>query len=240
MKQKINELEIEIFADGANLTDISRLAKISIIKGFTTNPTLMRKSGITDYAEFAQKALQEISGKPISFEVFAEDSKDMINQALKIASWGHNVNVKIPITNSQNRSTRDVIRILSSEGVKLNITAIMTLQQVQLVTEVLDDATDSYISIFAGRIADTGTDPLPIISKSLEIVRTKPNIRIIWASPRELLNIFQANEIGCHIITATTDILSKLELVGKDLELYSLETVQMFQRDAKSSGYRIE
>jgi len=210
-----------------------------LIRGFTTNPTLMRKAGITDYENFARGVLAAIPDRPISFEVFSDDFEEMEQQALKIASWGHNVYVKIPVTNTHGEPSTPLIRRLSSKGVKLNITALMTLQQVSDVTEAMVGCPSGCISIFAGRIADTGRDPVPLMREAVEILRSCGNLELIWASPRELLNVFQADSIGCHIITATNEILNKLPLVGKDLNEYSLETVKMFRDDAVKAGFEL-
>jgi transaldolase len=210
------------------------------ISGFTTNPTLMRKAGVSNYKSFAKEVLNIVSNKPVSFEVFADDFPTMERQAMEIASWGHNVNVKIPVTNTKSEFCGPLVKTLSDAGVQVNVTAIMTLDQVQRVTDALNPNTPAIISVFAGRIADTGRDPVPIMIKSIEIMKSKPKSELIWASPRELLNIFQAEEVGCHIITATNDILKKLSLVNKDLDLYSLETVMMFYKDADAAGYKID
>ncbi len=236
---EIHDLKIDIFADGADLQAMIDMASKEFIKGLTTNPTLMRRAGINNYRDFALQVLDAIKYKPVSFEVFSDDIEEMRIQALEIARWGDNVNVKIPVTNSRGLSTTKLIKSLSNEGIKLNVTALMTTQQVCEVFEVLNSSVSSFISVFAGRIADTGRDPIPIMQTSLEIISTNRNVQLIWASPRELLNIIQANEIGCHVITATSDILNKLELIGKDLTEYSLETVLMFRKDAISSGYQI-
>ena len=235
----INNLNIKLFADGADLLGMKEMYENPMIKGFTTNPTLMRKAGIKDYREFAQQVLQAIPDLPISFEVFADEFNAMERQALEIASWGGNVTVKIPVTNTKKEFAGPLIQRLSNSGVTLNVTALTTLEQVRAVTANLALDVPSIISIFAGRIADTGVDPLPIMKEALSIMQDKPKSELIWASPRELLNIFQADSIGCHIITATNDILKKLTLVGKDLDQYSLETVQMFYKDAKAAGYQI-
>lgn len=209
------------------------------IKGFTTNPTLMRKAGVEDYKKFALQVIELVPDLPISLEVFADELDEMEKQALEIATWGKNINVKIPVMNTQKCFTGPIIERLSHQGVSLNITAVMTIDQVRKITNCLAPQTPAIISIFAGRIADTGTDPLPIMAKALDIMQAKQKAELIWASPRELLNIFQADSIGCHIITATNDILKKLALVGKDLEGYSLETVKMFHQDATAAGYQI-
>jgi transaldolase len=239
MLNNINELKVKIFADGADLPTMIDMSRKPFIKGLTTNPTLMRKAGIKDYRKFAKEVLVEIQDKPISFEVFSDDLKEMIEQATEIASWGRNVNVKIPITNSKGVETTQVVRELSSQGVALNITAILTVEQVRNVVESLDDNSVAFISVFAGRIADTGRDPIPLMQNAIQIMKEKPKSELIWASPRELLNVIQADAIGCHVITATSDILKKLDIIGKDLSQYSLETVKMFRDDAVASGYSI-
>lgn len=239
MTLSVENLKIKLFADGADLDGMLEMNSMSHIKGLTTNPTLMRKAGINDYKNFATEVLTKITKKPISFEVFSDELEEMKRQALEIASWGENVYVKIPITNSLGASTSPVISYLVQKGVKVNVTALMTIEQVQNIALVLDPDLPSYVSVFAGRIADTGRNPAPLMSKAIEILSPVKKAELIWASPRELLNIFQADEIGCHIITATNDVLKKLELVGKSLEAYSLETVQMFRGDAVASGYQI-
>lgn len=233
-------LAVKIFADGADLQQMTDLAKNPWIKGFTTNPTLMRKAGVSDYAGFAREVLVRIADRPVSFEVFADDLPTMAAQAKVIATWGPNVNVKLPVTNTKGEFLGPVIRELSAAGVVVNVTAIMTLDQVRAVADCLSPATPALVSVFAGRIADTGVDPLPIMRESLEILASHPKAELIWASPRELLNVIQASEIGCHIITVTSDILGKLKTVGKDLGQYSLETVEMFYRDATAAGYSID
>jgi transaldolase len=240
LKQTVSSLKVKLFADGANLSGMKEMYANPLIRGFTTNPTLMRNAGIHDYEVFAREVIEAIPDRPISFEVFADEFDVMERQALKIASWGKNVNVKIPVTNTQKQFTGPVIERLSNAGVSLNVTAVMSLDQVQRITKCFATETPAIISVFAGRIADTGIDPLPLMAAAVEIMRTKPKSELIWASPRELLNIFQADQIGCHIITATNDILKKLVLIGKDLEQYSLETVEMFYRDAKTAGYDIK
>ena len=235
----VNSLKVKLFADGADLAGIKEMASNSAIRGFTTNPTLMRKAGIADYKAFALQALQAVGGRPISFEVFADDFDTMEKQALEIASWGKNVNVKIPVTNTKGEFCGPLVERLSRSGVQLNVTAVLTLDQVERITERLADDTPAIVSVFAGRIADTGRDPIPLMAEAVDILKSKPQAELIWASPRELLNIFQADSIGCHIITATNDILKKLSLVGKDLNAYSLETVEMFYRDATAAGYTI-
>lgn len=239
MRTSMNEFKVKLFADGADLQTMLELSKKPYIKGLTTNPTLMRKAGIKDYKEFAKDVLGEIRNKPVSFEVFSDDFDEMIEQGMEIASWGSNVNVKIPITNSKGESSTKVIQHLSNQGVALNVTALLTSEQVKTVIESINPSASTYISVFAGRIADTGRDPIPVMQTSLELMGHLPNLELIWASPRELLNLIQADEIGCHIITATADILKKLELIGKDLTQYSLETVMMFRDDAVASGFTI-
>ena len=235
----INKLSVKIFADGAELAGIIEMAKNTLIKGFTTNPTLMRKAGISDYKKFALEVLQAIPDRPISFEVFSDDFEEMYNQAMEIASWGENVNIKVPITNTEKEFSGKLITRLSEKGVFVNVTALMTLQQVNDVMNCLKGDAPAYISVFAGRIADTGRDPMPIMSEAAAISRQRPNTEIIWASPRELFNIFQANEAGVQIITVANDILNKLSNVGKDLDEYSLETVKMFRNDAVKAGFTI-
>lgn len=232
-------LKVKLFADGADLAGIKEMYATPMIKGFTTNPTLMRKAGIKDYKAFAIQVLEIVPDRPVSFEVFADEFNEMEQQALEIASWGTNVNVKIPVMNTRGEFSGPLIEKLSKAGVSLNVTAVMTPEQVCRITNHLASDTPAIISVFAGRIADTGCDPVPIMAKAVEIMKTKPKAELIWASPRELLNIFQAISVGCHIITATNDILKKLSLVGKDLEQYSLETVEMFYRDASASSYKI-
>jgi transaldolase len=231
---------IKIFADGASLPSMLESARNPRIAGFTTNPTLMRKAGITDYRAFARQVLAEIRDRPISFEVFADDTANMRRQALEIATWGDNVNVKIPVTNTRGEPTTGLIRELASAGVKLNVTAICTLAQVRDVAQALAGGPTSIVSVFAGRIADTGRDPIPLMREALGICRhADARIQLLWASPRELLNIVQAAEMGCDIITVTPDLLAKLALYGKDLATFSLETVQMFYRDAQAAGYEL-
>lgn len=236
----ISGFKVKIFADGADLAGMKEMYANPLIKGFTTNPTLMRKAGVQDYKAFAQQVIEVIPDRPISFEVFADEFDEMERQALEIASWGENVYVKIPVTNTKKEFTGPLIEKLSNAGVALNVTAVMMPEQVQSITDCLAPNTPAIISVFAGRIADTGRDPLPLMEQSVKIISAKPNTELIWASPRELLNIFQADSIGCHIITATNDILNKLSIIGKDLEHYSLETVEMFDQDAKIAGYTIE
>ena len=235
----VKRLKVKLFADGADLAGMKEMAANPMIKGFTTNPTLMRKAGIADYKAFALDVLKVIPDRPVSFEVFADDFKEMEAQAFEIASWGKNVNVKIPVTNTKREFCGPLVERLSRAGVQVNVTALMTVDQVKRVTERLAAETPAIISVFAGRIADTGLDPVPLMAEAVKVMRAKPRAELIWASPRELLNIFQADSVGCHIITATNDILKKLSLVGKDLDAYSLETVEMFYKDAKAAGYTI-
>jgi transaldolase len=234
-----HQLKVKLFADGADLAGMKQMYANPMIKGFTTNPTLMRKAGITDYKKFALEVLQAIPDRSVSFEVFADEFDEMEAQALEIASWGKNVAVKIPVTNTRREFAGRLIRTLAKAGVTLNITAIMTLDQVRAVNECLVNETPAIVSVFAGRIADTGVDPMPIMRESLEILKNRPKAELLWASPRELLNVIQANEVGCHIITATNDLLAKLTLIGKDHGDYSLDTVKMFYKDATAAGYTI-
>jgi len=235
-----DQLRVKIFADGADYDGILRMYANPLIKGFTTNPTLMRKAGVSDYEAFARKVLAAIPDRPISFEVFADDLPEMAAQAKVIASWGKNVNVKIPVTNTRGEFTGPVIEGLSRAGVAVNVTAVMTLEQVRRIAGRLAPETQAIVSVFAGRIADTGRDPVPLMTEAVKLLAQRPRAELIWASPRELLNIFHADAIGCHIITVTNDVLAKLALVGKDLDAYSLETVEMFYRDAKAAGFSIE
>lgn len=237
--ERIERLKVKIFADGADKPGMLKMYNMPYIRGLTTNPTLMKKAGITNYKVFAKDILSVITDKPISFEVFSDDFMEMERQALEIAGWGDNVYVKIPVTNTKREPSYALVRKLSAAGVKLNVTALMPLTQVSAVVDALDASVPSYVSIFAGRIADTGRDPVPLMTAALEIVKQKPKAELIWASPRELLNIFQADQIGCHIITVTNDILKKLDLVGYGLDEYSLDTVKMFYNDAVTAGFRI-
>jgi transaldolase len=237
---RLTELGIKIFADGADLESMIAMAANPLIKGFTTNPSLMRKAGVTDYEAFACQVVEAIPSRPVSFEVFADEFAEMEKQALRISSWGGNVYVKIPVTNTRREFAGPLIERLSRAGIKLNITAVMTPDQVKAVTKCLAPETPSVISMFAGRIADTGRDPVPLIAEAVRIMKGRPKAELIWASPRELLNVFQADAVGCHIITATHDILKKLPLVGKALTEYSLETVEMFYKDAEAAGYCIK
>jgi transaldolase len=235
----LSELAVKIFADGADRAGMLEMYRLPYIKGFTTNPTLMRKAGIDDYKAFALDVLAAIPDRPISFEVFSDEFDEMELQAHEIASWGANVYVKIPVTNTRRESSDALVRRLSEAGIKQNITALMTLEQVTRVSEVVAGGPPCCISVFAGRIADTGRDPVPLMYEAIVIMRRAPNAELIWASPRELLNVFQADMIGCHIITVTNDILKKLSIVGKDLGDYSLDTVRMFHDDAKRAGYKL-
>jgi len=235
----LDQLKVKIFADGADLDGILELYRNPHIKGFTTNPTLMSKSGISDYEKFSRQVLEKISDRPISLEVFSDEFDEMERQARKIASWGKNVYVKIPVTNTRRESSLDLVRRLAAEGVQLNVTALMTNDQVSMTSDALGSHVPAYISVFAGRVADTGRDPVPQMKEAVKIMSAYPNQELIWASPRELLNIFQADEIGCHVITVTHDILKKLTLVGKDLDEYSLDTVKMFYSDAQKAGYKL-
>ena len=235
----IAHLKVKLFADGADLAGIKEMAANPAIKGFTTNPTLMRKAGVSDYKAFALQALQVVGGRPISFEVFADEFGEMGKQAHEIASWGKNIYVKIPVTNTKGEFSGPLVERLTRAGIQVNVTALTTVDQVKRVADRLAPETPAIISVFAGRIADTGRDPIPIMAEAVKIMKKKPKSELIWASPRELLNIFQADEVGCHIITATNDILKKLPLIGKDLDAYSLETVEMFHKDAKAAGYSI-
>jgi transaldolase len=235
----IDSLKVKIFADGAELDGILALAKRPYIKGFTTNPSLIRKAGINDYEAFARKLIAAVPDRPLSFEVFADDIDAMIAQGRAIASWGKNVNVKIPVTMTSGSFTGPVISALARAGVIINVTALMTAEQVKQVAKCLDPSVPAIVSVFAGRIADTGRDPIPVMQSCLRALTERPKAELLWASPRELLNIFQADEIGCHIITVSHDVLAKLSLVGKDLDEYSLDTVKMFYRDATVAGFQI-
>lgn len=236
---KVSSLRIKLFMDGANVDEMVEAARNPMIKGFTTNPTLMRKAGVDDYTAFARAALDAVGGMPISFEVFSDELDEMEREARVIASWGGDTYVKIPVTNTKGESTAPLIRKLSAEGIALNVTAIMTLEQVRVVADALDAGTPAVVSIFAGRIADTGIDPVPVMVEAAKLLHDRPKAELLWASPRELLNIFQADEAGCHIITATPDVLKKLSLVGKSLDEYSLDTVKMFYQDARAAGYKL-
>ena len=235
----LSQLQVKIFADGADKKGMLEMYAKPFVKGFTTNPTLMRKANVNDYEVFAIDILRVIKDKPISFEVFSDDFDEMYEQARLIASWGKNVYVKIPVSNTKGESACAFIQELAKAGVKQNVTALMTLDQVKAVTRALADGPAACISVFAGRIADTGRDPVPMMRAALSIMSAYPQLELIWASPRELLNIFQSDEIGCHIITATNDIINKLSLVGKDLNEFSLETVKMFYQDALAAGFQL-
>ena len=235
----INDMKIKIFADGADLESIKKLNIHKDISGFTTNPSLMKKAGVTDYKKFCLEVLHVVKDKPISFEIFSDDLEKMYDQAKEISSWGKNINVKIPISNTKGESTCELVKKLSNEKITCNVTAILTLDQLEKVVEVLSPSTPAILSIFAGRIADTGIDPGPLMKESVKIAKSKPLANILWASTREILNIFQAEEIGCHIITVPHDLLKKLSFIGKNLNELSLETVKSFYEDAKSAGFKI-
>ena len=237
--KKVEDLKVQIFADGADKAGMLEMYAKSYIKGLTTNPTLMKKVGITDYRAFCKDILTHVKDKPLSFEVFSDDFAEMERQAMEIASWGDNVYVKIPVTNTKQDTCYALVKTLGLRNVKMNVTAIMTLAQVGDVVAALNPNVPSYVSVFAGRIADTGRDPLPMMETAVEMLRVAPAAELIWASPRELLNIFQANDIGCQVITVTNDILKKLSLVGYDLEQYSLDTVKMFRNDAVAAGFEL-
>jgi len=235
----MNDLKIEVFADGADLASMLELNDNVNIRGFTTNPSLMKKAGVKDYKNFAIELSQKIQDKPLSFEVFADDINQMEDQAHEINSWGKNINVKIPITNTKGVSTNDLIWKLTSQNIKCNVTAIFTIEQVKNLLGFINKDTYTIISIFAGRIADTGIDPIPLMQEAVDLTKLKANIKILWASPRELLNIFHADDSGCHIITVPSDILKKMNLINKNLDEFSLETVKMFYDDARNVGYKI-
>lgn len=237
--KSLADLNVKIFADGADKAGILELYRNPLVKGFTTNPTLMRKAGVGDYRSFARDILAAIPDRPISFEVLSDEFDEMERHALEISSWGDNVYVKIPITNTRGQSSCKLVRRLARADVKVNVTAILDLDQVRDIIPYVAEGSSGYISIFAGRIADTSHDPVPLMAAGVELLHPYPNLELIWASPRELLNIFQADAIGCHIITVTHDILKKLHLVGKDLHDYSLETVKMFYADAQQAGYNL-
>jgi transaldolase len=239
MKRGLPQFKIKLYADGADMEGMIEEYKKGITSGFTTNPTLMKKAGVKNYDEFAKAALKAIPDLPISFEVFSDDFSGMEREARKIAGWGKNVYIKIPVTNTKGESTAPLVKKLSHDGLKLNVTAILTVDQVKTVAMALSPSTPSIVSVFAGRIADTGVDPIPIMKESVKILKLNPQAELLWASTRELLNLIQAESCGCHIITITNDILKKVPLVGKDLRELSLETVQMFYNDAKGAGYKI-
>ena len=237
--KRLSDLKVKIFGDGADKAAILDLYAKPHIHGFTTNPTLMRKAGIRDYEAFAKDLLEAIPDRPISFEVFADDWDEMERQARRIATWGANVFVKIPITNTRAEPAIPLLRHLTQDGLQLNVTAMLPLHQVCAAAEAMSGGPTSYVSVFAGRIADTGVDPVPLMAQAVGVLAPHPNLQLIWASPRELLNIFQADAIGCHVITVTSDVLKKLDLVGKNLDQYSLETVRMFHEDALASGFSL-
>jgi transaldolase len=236
---KIDLGMLKIFADGADRDGILELRKNPLIAGFTTNPTLMRAAGVSDYESFALDVVDLVPDRPISFEVFSDDDDSMFEQALKISSWGEHVHVKIPITNTSGRSTAALQRRLADHGVQLNVTALLTLEQVESAADALRDGAHSYVSVFAGRIADTGRDPVPMMTDALDILGDADHLELLWASPREILNVVQAAEIGCDVITVTHDLLRKLDGLGRDLSEFSLDTVRMFHRDAELSGYSL-
>lgn len=235
----MNIKKIKLFADGADQAGMLKMYANPKIDGFTTNPTLMRKAGITDYEKFAKEILLSITDKPVSFEVIADEFEEMERQAREINTWGSNVYVKIPVMNTKRESSYELIRGLTLDGVQLNITAILTLEQIHDLAKALVGGASTFVSVFAGRIADTGQDPLPVMQAALEVLKPTSNAELLWASPREVLNVYQAEAIGCHIITATNDILKKLDLKDKNLMDYSQETVQMFFNDAKAAGYEL-
>jgi transaldolase len=235
----LDRISTRIFADGADLDSILRLASDPLISGFTTNPTLMWKAGLTEYADFAQRLLERITKHPISFEVFADDEVAIRRQARRIAAWGPNVYVKVPVTTTAGVSLAPLVRELSEDGVQVNVTALFTTAQVELIAAAVADGAPSYVSVFAGRIADAGVDPVPIMARSVEILAAAPRAQLIWASPREVLNVVQADQVNCHVITMTQELLAKLPSLGKNLEQFSLETVQMFRRDAIAAGFTL-
>jgi transaldolase len=235
----LDRIQTRIFADGADLDGILELAREPHIRGFTTNPSLMWKAGLSDYEEFGRRILEQVTDRPVSFEVVADDDADIRRQAERIAGWGENVYVKIPVSNTRGESMAELAGALSNDGIKVNVTALFTPRQAREVIEAVANGAPSYLSVFAGRIADTGTDPVPIMRETLEIMRAAPRAELIWASPRELLNLVQADAIGCHIITMTRDLVARLPSLGKDLEAFSLETVRMFHRDAEQAGFEL-
>ena len=237
--KKIEDLKVQIFADGADKAGMLEMYAKPYIKGLTTNPTLMKKVGISDYRAFCKDILTIIKDKPLSFEVFSDDFAEMERQALEIASWSENVYVKIPVTNTKQETCYALVKKLAAQKVKLNVTALMTLAQVRDVVTALDPNVPSYVSVFAGRVADTGVDPVPMMAAAVEMLKVAPAAELIWASPRELLNIFQADDVGCQVITVTNDILRKLSLIGYDLDQYSLDTVKMFYNDAVIAGFKL-
>lgn len=235
----VEQLNVKIFADGADKSGMLEMYSKPWIKGFTTNPTLMRKAGVSDYAAFARDIVSAIPDRPLSFEVFSDDFEEMERQALMIKEWGHNVYVKIPVTNTKGESSCPLVKRLADAGVKTNVTAIFTLEQVRAVVNALQNGPAAYVSVFAGRVADTGVDPVPLMKECVNILKPYPQLELIWASPRELLNVFQADDVGCHVITVTNDILKKLANVGKNLEEFSLDTVKMFRNDAVAAGFTL-
>lgn len=237
--KKVEDLKVKIFADGADKAGMLEMYEKPFVKGLTTNPTLMKKAGITDYRAFCKDILTSIKDKPLSFEVFSDDFAEMERQAMEISSWGENVYVKIPVTNTKQETCHALVKKLAEQKVKLNVTALMTLEQVRDVVASLNPNIPSYVSVFAGRVADTGVDPLPVMAKAVEMLKVAPAAELIWASPRELFNIIQADDIGCHIITVTNDIIKKLSLLGYDLDEYSLDTVKMFYKDAVEAGFNL-
>ena len=235
----LDELTVKLFADGADLDGILALATDPRVSGFTTNPTLMWKAGLTNYQDFAERLLERVTEHPISFEVFADDEDEIRRQARLISGWGENVYVKVPVSTTSGESLAPLVRELSEAGVKVNVTALFTTAQVELITEAVKDGAPSYISVFVGRIADAGIDPVPLMRRAVDIMVAAPRSELIWASPREVLNVVQAAQVGAHIITMTHDLFAKLDLLGKDLSQFSLETVQMFRRDALSAGFTL-
>jgi transaldolase len=233
------ELRVRIFADGADADGLVRLARSPVIRGFTTNPTLMRAAGVTGYECFARQVLPHVGSRPISFEVLADDFGEMERQARKIAAWGDSVYVKIPITNTRGESSQRLLHRLAAEGIRVNVTALLTVEQVRTAAVGLAGGPPCFVSVFAGRVADTGREPVPIMREALEVLAPHSNLELIWASPREILNVVQADAIGCHVITVTHDILEKLPLLGRSLDEHSLDTVRMFHRDAQSAGYTL-
>lgn len=234
-----SQLRVRVFADGANLEDMVTASKDPLIAGFTTNPTLMRQSGVTDYVAFAHEVLAAIQTKPISFEVFSDNLEEMERQAHTIAAWADNVYVKIPITNTKGETTAKLVERLSSDGIKVNVTAILSLAQVRTAAEALESSREGIVSVFAGRVADTGRDPVPLMTAALALLEDYPQLQLLWASPREVLNVIQADRIGCHIITVTNDLLKKIDGLGRDLEAFSLDTVKMFHGDARKAGFSL-
>ncbi len=233
-------LTVKVFADGADVRSIRSLLDEPVVEGFTTNPTLMRAAGVADYEAFAKEVLDLVGDRPVSFEVFSDDPDEMEAQAVRISSWGEHVYVKIPVTDTEGVPTAPLLRRLVADGVKVNVTALMTVAQVEWVVDCLAGGPPAYVSVFAGRIADAGVDPLPTMVRSLEVLAPEPQIELIWASPREVFNVVQASEIGCHVITVTHDLLKKLPNLGRDLDEFSLDTVRMFHRDARDAGYRLD